>query len=178
MFQRASTIFRPVLCRAFSSGATVPNVAAKARSRRILYISAAVFGLGAGGLLLANSFQDSLMFYMTPQQAMEADPPVAPNKKLRLGGLVVPGSVSHDKKSMSIQFDVSDYSAYSIRVSYMGMLPDLFREGQGVVAEGFLDKSTSSFRATEVLAKHDENYAPKGIKESMESNRNRAESKI
>jgi cytochrome c-type biogenesis protein CcmE len=146
----------------------VPNYASRLRTKRITYFAVGTLAVGASALLLANAFEDSLMFYMTPSQALHADPPVLPTRKMRLGGMVAPGSVTHDRSSMSVCFDVSDYSDDIVRVSYSGMLPDLFREGQGVVAEGYLNATDKTFRATEVLAKHDENYMPKDIKAKVD----------
>jgi cytochrome c-type biogenesis protein CcmE len=112
--------------------------------------------LGAGTFVALNAFKDQLMFFMTPTQLKESEKPIPATKKFRLGGIVKEGSVSNTEGTLDVSFVITDMS-YDIPVFYRGMLPDLFREGQSVVVEGTFDGDL--YKATEVLAKHDENYA-------------------
>ena len=117
-----------------------------------------IFCLIVGTALIV--LQDNILFFYTPTEILEKNP--NQNKKLRLGGLVQENSVK--KKNIKTQFIVTDLKT-SITVTYQGILPDLFREGQGVIANGYLKGKT--FEATEVLAKHDENYMNPGIKKKL-----------
>ena len=132
------------------------------RKRRRLYIvlsGLAVLGLAAG--LILSSFQDSLVFFHSPSDL--AEKPVPPGRTFRLGGLVQEGTFV--KEGITIKFSVTD-TAESIPVTYEGLVPDLFREGQGVVAEGQMNDD-GVFVASNVLAKHDENYMPPEVAESL-----------
>jgi cytochrome c-type biogenesis protein CcmE len=128
------------------------------------------FGLIAGGvsvlaiavLLVLGALKDSIVFFNSPSDVVSRH--VAPGARIRLGGLVAPGSVQHGD-SMSVRFEVTDGNN-GIPVTFQGILPDLFREGQGVVAEGTLD-GTGVFKADNVLAKHDENYMPKEVADAL-----------
>jgi len=116
-------------------------------------------GLALGGVALAvmlalQAFEENLLYFYSPTQVLAGEPPEG--KKFRLGGLVKDGSVQRETGQLKMTFTVSDLEN-SLPVSYEGVLPDLFREGQGVVAHGYLQPD-GSFRADEVLAKHDENY--------------------
>ncbi|MGH7043191.1 MAG: cytochrome c maturation protein CcmE, partial [Acetobacteraceae bacterium] len=112
-----------------------------------------------------SAFQSSLTFFVTPTQIAQKDPP--PGHVLRLGGLVQQGSVHHlmDGSEPEAMFRVTDGSS-TIQVDYVGMLPDLFREGQGIVAIGSI-RPNGTFRATEVLAKHDSDYMPKEVVDAL-----------
>ena len=138
----------------------------KARRRLTAVLIIAPVLAGAAGLSL-YALRDGVSFFYTPSQALAAE--VKPGRTVRLGGLVQPGSVQHGADG-SVSFVVAD-SAAVMRVHYRGDLPDLFREGQGVVCQGVLD-GAGGFRADEVLAKHDETYMPrevvKGLKDSGE----------
>jgi cytochrome c-type biogenesis protein CcmE len=103
-----------------------------------------------------NAFQSNLVFFFTPTQVAAHEAPR--NRPFRIGGLVEAGSVARDKDALTVRFLVTD-TAKTIPVTYTGILPDLFREGKGVVAQGRL-QADGTFHATEVLAKHDENYMP------------------
>jgi len=103
-----------------------------------------------------NAFQSNLVFFFTPTQVAAHEAPR--DRAFRIGGLVEAGSVTRDKDALTVRFRVTD-TAQTIPVVYTGLLPDLFREGKGVVAQGRLN-ADGTFRATEVLAKHDENYMP------------------
>ncbi len=126
----------------------------------------AVFGmlvLGAATALVLNAFEDSIVFFYSPTDLITKEVPK--ERRLRIGGLVKAGSVKRQPDGVSVEFRVTD-NANSVTVAYRGVLPDLFREGQGVVAEGrFL--GAGRFRADEVLAKHDETYMPPEVAEAL-----------
>jgi cytochrome c-type biogenesis protein CcmE len=137
------------------------------RKRRRLYIvtvSVAILGLAAA--LVLNSFEDSLVFFHSPSDL--AEKPVPAGRTFRLGGLVEEGT--YVKEGVVITFSVTDLSE-SIPVRFRGLVPDLFREGQGVVAEGQMDEN-GVFVASNVLAKHDENYMPPEVAESLKKSGN------
>ena len=128
----------------------------KPRTRRALWIVAGVAGLGVATALVLNAFQSNLVFFFTPTQVASNEAPK--DRAFRVGGLVEAGSVVRDKDALTVRFKVTD-TARTIPVVYTGILPDLFREGKGVVAQGRL-AADGTFKASEVLAKHDENYMP------------------
>ncbi len=135
---------------------------AATRKKRRLYIVLAgmtMLAVSVGLVLLA--FEDSIVFFYTPSDLAEKD--VLPGQRVRLGGLVAEGSI--EKQGTTVRFVVTDMQA-ELKVSYTGLLPDLFREGQGVVAEGSLT-SGGELEATSVLAKHDENYMPKEVADKL-----------
>ena len=118
-------------------------------------------GVAVGLVLLA--FEESLVFFYSPSDVVEKAPPL--DRRLRVGGLVEDGSVSRGADGLTISFRITD-TANAVPVRYKGLLPDLFREGQGVVAEGRLD-GEGTFIASQVLAKHDENYMPAEVVEAL-----------
>ena len=126
----------------------------KPRHKRFALIIGALAVLGTATALVLNAFEENLVFFFTPSQVVSGEAPK--NRAFRIGGLVKEGSVQRD--GVNVRFVVTD-TANDVPVTYTGILPDLFREGKGVVAQGKLDDS-STFKATEVLAKHDENYMP------------------
>jgi len=128
----------------------------KPRTRRALWIAGGLAALGIAATLVLNAFQSNLVFFFTPSQVASNEAPR--DRAFRIGGLVEAGSVTRDKDALTVRFRVTD-TAQTIPVVYTGLLPDLFKEGKGVVAQGSLAPD-GSFRATEVLAKHDENYMP------------------
>jgi cytochrome c-type biogenesis protein CcmE len=128
----------------------------KPRTKRALWIAAGVAGLGVATALVLNAFQSNLVFFFTPTQVAQNEAPK--DRIFRIGGLVEEGSVVRDKDALTVRFKVTD-TARTIPVVYTGILPDLFKEGKGVVAQGRLN-SEGTFKASEVLAKHDENYMP------------------
>jgi cytochrome c-type biogenesis protein CcmE len=133
------------------------------KGRRIVFVVSGLVVIGvAVGLILA-AFQDNLVFFHTPSEVAEKSLPL--DRRFRLGGLVEEGSVRRD--GLLTHFRITDNVA-SVPVVYEGILPDLFREGQGVVAQGALD-GASTFVATEVLAKHDENYMPPEVAEAIKA---------
>jgi len=117
-------------------------------------IALGVVALGAAAALVLAAFQKNLVFFFTPSQVAANEAPQG--RSFRIGGMVVPGSLK--REGVDVEFTVTD-TAKSMRVTYRGQLPDLFREGKGVVAQGQLG-ADGMFRASEVLAKHDENYMP------------------
>jgi cytochrome c-type biogenesis protein CcmE len=121
-----------------------------------LWIVAGVASLGVATALVLNAFQSNLVFFFTPSQVASNEAPK--DRAFRVGGLVEAGSVQRDKDALTVRFRVTD-TAKTIPVVFTGILPDLFREGKGVVAQGRL-ASDGTFKASEVLAKHDENYMP------------------
>jgi cytochrome c-type biogenesis protein CcmE len=128
----------------------------KARHRRFLWIGAGVAVLGVASALVLNAFQSNLVFFFTPSQIAANEVPR--NRAFRIGGLVEQNSLSRDSDGLTIHFRVTDTAA-TVPVVYKGILPDLFKEGKGVVAQGQIG-ADGVFRASEVLAKHDENYMP------------------
>jgi len=125
-------------------------------------IGGALAVLAVAAALVLNALRDSIVFFSTP--TMVAERHVGPGTRFRLGGLVQPGSLVRGD-DLTVRFDVADGGA-KLPVAYKGLLPDLFREGQGVVAEGALDDS-GVFRADTVLAKHDETYMPKDVADAL-----------
>ena len=128
----------------------------KPRTRRALWIAAGVAGLGVATALVLNAFQSNLVFFFTPTQVAANEAPR--DRAFRVGGLVEVGSIERDKDALTVRFKVTD-TAKAIPVVYTGILPDLFKEGKGVVAQGRVG-ADGTFKASEVLAKHDENYMP------------------
>ena len=134
----------------------------KSRHQRFLFIIAGVVALALAGMFVLNAFQSNLVFFFTPTQVAQGEAPQG--RAFRVGGMVKEGSLI--KEGERVKFVVTDY-AQDVPVTYIGMLPDLFKEGQGVVAQGLLS-NTLQFTATEVLAKHDENYMPPEAKHAMD----------
>jgi cytochrome c-type biogenesis protein CcmE len=132
------------------------------KQRRLAIIGGSLTILAVAAALVLNAMRDSILFFATP--AMVAEKHIQAGKSFRLGGLVQPGSLVRGD-NLAVTFEVADGSA-KLSVSYKGILPDLFREGQGVVAEGALDPS-GVFKADTVLAKHDENYMPKEVADAL-----------
>ena len=135
----------------------------KPRTRRALWIVGGVAALGVAVALVLNAFQSNLVFFYTPTEVAERKAPQ--DRLFRLGGLVEAGSVARDKDGLTVRFRVTD-TAQTIPVVYTGILPDLFREGKGVVAQGRV-AADGTFQAREVLAKHDENYMPPEAAEAL-----------
>ena len=132
------------------------------KQRRLVLISAGVGILGIAAGLVLSALKDSIVFFNSPTDLVEKH--IAPGTRIRLGGLVVPGSVVKSK-DLNVKFEVSDGNK-AVAVRYQGILPDLFREGQGVVTEGVLE-SAGGFKADTVLAKHDERYMPKEVADAL-----------
>ena len=128
----------------------------KPRHKRIAFIASGVLCLGVAVALVLNAFQDNLVFFHSPSDVLAGKAPR--EKTFRVGGMVEKGSVRRVGDGLTVQFIVTD-TVKTIPVAYTGTLPDLFREGKGVVAQGRL-RPDGIFQASEVLAKHDENYMP------------------
>jgi cytochrome c-type biogenesis protein CcmE len=140
----------------------------KPRHKRMVAIAAGVAALGIAAALVLTAFQKNIVFFFTPTQVAANEAPQG--RSFRIGGMVVPGSVK--REGVEVRFLVTD-TAKEIPVQYRGALPDLFREGKGVVAQGQLG-ADGIFRASEVLAKHDENYMPPEAKEAVDKARQAA----
>ena len=132
------------------------------RQRRLVLIGSGLAVLAVAVALMLNAFRDSIVFFNSPSDVV--DKHIGPGTRIRLGGLVKTGSLVRGD-GMHVRFEVTDGNR-EIPVSYQGVLPDLFREGQGVVAEGVLDPS-GSFSADTILAKHDETYMPKEVADAL-----------
>lgn len=133
------------------------------RRKRLLAVVAIVIGVGAAAALATLAFEDNLLYFYSPTQILAGEAPQG--RTFRIGGLVTAGSVQRTGGSLEVRFVVTD-NQESIPVRYTGLLPDLFREGQGVIAHGHLTES-GEFAADEVLAKHDENYMPPEVAASL-----------
>jgi cytochrome c-type biogenesis protein CcmE len=136
----------------------------KRRHKRIGIIIAGLAGLGIATFLVASAFRNNLVFFFSPTQVAAKEAPV--NRTFRIGGLVEEGTLKRDTDGLTVRFTVTDTAA-SIPVVYKGILPDLFKEGRGCVAQGRLN-SDGVFQAEEVLAKHDENYMPPEAGEAID----------
>jgi cytochrome c-type biogenesis protein CcmE len=132
------------------------------KQRRLSLIGAALGVLALAVALVLGALKDSIVFFNSPTDVVERH--VNPGARIRIGGLVKEGSVTRGE-SLAVRFEVTDGKS-TVPVSYQGLLPDLFREGQGVVAEGALD-AAGTFRADSVLAKHDETYMPKEVADAL-----------
>ncbi|HKA78728.1 MAG TPA: cytochrome c maturation protein CcmE [Xanthobacteraceae bacterium] len=132
------------------------------KQRRLSLIGAALGVLALAVALVLVALNDSIVFFNSPTDVVEKQ--IKPGTRIRIGGLVKEGSVQRGDR-LAVRFDVTDGKS-TVAVAYQGLLPDLFREGQGVVAEGALD-AAGTFRADSVLAKHDETYMPKEVADAL-----------
>jgi cytochrome c-type biogenesis protein CcmE len=132
------------------------------KQRRLVLIGAGLGVLAIAAALVLSALRDSIVFFNSPSDVVEKG--VKPGERIRLGGLVTAGSVVRGD-NLSVRFEVSD-GKRAVMVAYQGILPDLFREGQGVVTEGALDPA-GVFKADTVLAKHDETYMPKEVADAL-----------
>ncbi len=135
----------------------------KPKRRRLYFVVAGMVLLGVAAALVLYAMNDTLVFFYSPSELLTKQVP--PGRTLRIGGLVETGSVARDADGTTVHFRVTD-TAKTVAVVYKGILPDLFREGQGVVAEGTLGQD-GVFVAAEVLAKHDEKYMPKEVVDAL-----------
>ena len=135
----------------------------KPRQQRMLAVGLAAIGIIVATALALRAFQENMMFFVEISEVTKGNYP--DDRNFRVGGLVVDGSVRRDPGELEVRFDLTDLDN-ELTVSYNGVLPDLFREGQGIIAHGRLD-DTGVFVANEVLAKHDENYMPPEVAESL-----------
>src|ERR1700675_3271815 len=136
----------------------------KPRYQRFAWIMAGLATLGIASTLVLNAFRSNLVFFFSPTQVTAREAPHG--RPFRIGGLVEAGSLQRESSSLMVRFRVTD-TAQTIPVTYTGLLPDLFKEGKGVVAQGTLGPD-GVFRASEVLAKHDENYMPPEAKAAVD----------
>lgn len=135
------------------------------RSKRKLLVVMVVFGMALATVLALTAFEENLMYFYSPTEVNNGTAP--DNRTIRVGGLVVEGTVERAEDSLLVKFDLTD-GAEVVSLEYSGILPDLFREGQGIVAMGRLnDKKV--FVADEVLAKHDENYMPPEVADALKA---------
>ena len=128
----------------------------KRRHKRIAFILFGVAALGVAAYLVASAFRNNLVFFFSPTQVAAKEAPI--NRTFRVGGLVQEGTLQRDNDGLTVRFIVTDTAA-SVPVVYKGILPDLFKEGRGCVAQGKIG-ADGVFHADQVLAKHDENYMP------------------
>jgi len=135
------------------------------RRRRLVLVVGILVGVGISGALALTAFKKNVMFFFNPSQVAAGQVPSG--ERFRLGGMVSKGSVQRTPGSLEVRFVVTDFQ-HDLPVTYTGVLPDLFREGQGVVAHGRL-RSDGVFVAEEVLAKHDEKYMPPAVARSLKS---------
>lgn len=133
------------------------------RRKRLIIILLSVAGLGIAAGLILTAFEKNLMYFYSPTEVAQGEAPG--NRPFRIGGMVVDGSVLRQQQGLGVWFTLTDYAEEQV-VYYEGILPDLFREGQGIVANGQLNE-TGVFMANEVLAKHDENYMPPEVADAM-----------
>jgi cytochrome c-type biogenesis protein CcmE len=133
------------------------------RQKRMITVVAILAGVGIATAFALQAFQKNLLYYYSPSQIQAGEAPSS--RAIRVGGLVENGSLKREPGSLEVRFTLTDY-AHELGVSYTGVLPDLFREGQGVIARGKMGPD-GYFVAEEVLAKHDENYMPPEVKDSL-----------
>lgn len=143
----------------------------KRRHKRITFIVAGLLGLAIAATLVLRAFQNNLVFFFSPTQVVANEAPA--NKTFRVGGLVQDGTVKRETDGLTVRFVVTD-TAKSIPVVYKGILPDLFKEGKGCVAQGRLG-ADGIFYADQVLAKHDENYMPPQAGQAIDAARHEKE---
>lgn len=137
----------------------------RTQKRRLGIAVLIVVGVGSAVAIALSAFQENLMFFYSPSQVYAGEAPA--NHTFRIGGLVVEDSVERADDGLTVRFTLTD-TAREVPVVYTGILPDLFREGQGIVAQGQLNK-TGTFVAERVLAKHDENYMPPAVHDALQA---------
>jgi len=135
----------------------------KPRHKRFAFIGLGLLVLGVAMVLILNAFQSNLVFFFTPTQVVSGEVPQG--RSFRIGGMVEDGSLVRENDGLTVRFIVTD-TAKRVPVTYKGILPDLFKEGKGAVAQGKLN-ADGTFVASEVLAKHDENYMPPEAAEAL-----------
>lgn len=133
------------------------------RRQRLFIVLLVLIGVASAVGLTTYAMRENINLFYPPAEIVAGKAPAG--KKIRAGGMVVKDSVQRDPNSLKVAFDITDYKA-TVKVEYTGILPDLFAEGQGVVANGALDNN-GVFQASEVLAKHDENYMPPEVKDTL-----------
>jgi len=136
----------------------------KKHKKRLILIFIMLIGISAAVALAVTAFRENMLYFFSPSQVFAGEAPTT--RSIRLGGMVTKGSVQRASDSLLIKFSVTDYK-HTVKVEYTGILPDLFREGQGIVAIGTM-RTDGTFLADEVLAKHDENYMPPEVADALE----------
>ena len=134
-----------------------------ARKKRLYLIGLMVLGVALAAALTLNAFNKNILFFFSPTQIHNGEAPI--DTRFRIGGMVVEGSVDRSETDLGVTFDLTDM-AKTVTVTHTGILPDLFSEGQGIVAMGKLT-ADGVFEASEVLAKHDENYMPPEVADAL-----------
>jgi len=137
----------------------------KARQKRMILVGVAVLGVGVAASLALSALQSNIAYFFSPSQVLAGENP--PDAVFRVGGLVVQNTLKRQEDGLTVHFDVTD-NAETVPVSYTGILPDLFGEGQGVVAKGRIG-ADGVFYADEVLAKHDESYMPPEVQDTLKT---------
>ena len=137
----------------------------KARQKRLIFIGAVLAGVAVAIALSTLAFRNNLLFFFSPTEIANGEAPT--ERQFRLGGMVLDGSLAREDGSLTVDFVVTD-NLHTVPVSYTGILPDLFQEGQGVVAVGRID-GTGHFEADQIIAKHDENYMPPEVAAALEA---------
>ncbi|MEH6649178.1 MAG: cytochrome c maturation protein CcmE [Motiliproteus sp.] len=135
------------------------------RKKRMAFVIAIVVGVSAAVGLSMYALSQNINLFFSPTQIAAGDAPVG--QRIRAGGMVVDGSVKRDQETLKVRFGLTDHES-NVVVEYNGILPDLFREGQGIVAQGAMNEQ-GIFIASEVLAKHDENYMPPEVQEALDN---------
>jgi cytochrome c-type biogenesis protein CcmE len=133
------------------------------RRQRLIIVLFIVFGASIAAALVFSALTQNMNLFHPPSDIVSGKAPV--DKRMRIGGMVVNGSVKRDTQSLKVRFDITDYAA-TVPVEYEGILPDLFAEGEGVVGSGVL-QANGVFKADEILAKHDENYMPPEVADTL-----------
>lgn len=141
------------------------------RKKRLILVLMVALGVSIAVAIFLTAFKENIMFFKSPTEVAAQDYPV--NRSFRLGGMVKDGSMSRIPDSLKVQFTITDFAA-DVLVEYEGILPDLFREGQGVVTIGKMTEG-DLFVAEEVLAKHDENYMPPEVADALEAAKQQTE---
>lgn len=137
------------------------------RKKRLTMVLLLIAGVGLSAFFIFQALQENMNLYYEPHQVKAGEPPK--DHDFRMGGMVVDNSVRREEGNLTVQFDLTDYKD-TVTVHYTGILPDLFREGQGIITRGQLNQD-GEFIAEEVLAKHDENYMPPEVAASLEANK-------
>ena len=140
------------------------------RKKRVMLIVLMLAGVAIAAAFAMQAFNENLMFFYTPSEVVSGDAPTG--HMIRVGGLVTEGSVQRQSDGLTVKFDVTDNDK-TVTIQYTGILPDLFREGQGIVAHGRLQQD-QLFVAEEVLAKHDENYMPPEVADALKATHDKA----
>ncbi len=139
----------------------------KPRRQRMIFVAVMLLGVALAGVLVLQAIGENMLYFYSPTQIKSGEAPT--NHTVRVGGLVVEGSIRRETQGVTVHFELTD-TAERITIAYTGILPDLFREGQGIVARGRIGED-GVFMAEEVLAKHDENYMPPDVAEALETAR-------